>query len=890
MNAANIKQGVFNLDQKLLFLLSTYITSLVIIGVSGSFTTELFQENNFMIGEATAKGVNISARISNFYTLLFVGLGAFIVSFFTLHKLIKPFIDGIDRKKELIVILSLQIILGAFYFFNSEASESDNVLNLSILLLFSLEIIEFALNKRFSFFKDEVLKSTFISIISLYLVTENIYITTTTVIVLLLLLNLEVIQNKFNGIIIILTALPVMLFFTVEVTLILNQNGFYNWHYWLTGLLVLMLLLTIIYFRKVNQISLGGVIFKWQAPLVILGSCIYYYYSPIIVFSGDLFETANNLNSVMMSEVHGTTFFTDYISSHLLNDYLWMKLYVLLNGYENDTSQLIYYGFSFFVYLLAIYYFLRAYFKSHFGVILFILFIPYVHFYFTYGYAFALIPLVFLHRFFTAKEVRYLWWFGITSTLTIFWRLDLGIATIGASVIIFILLFIAEKKLRQTLIKIGAALSIFYGTIFAVYYSYCSALIKEALHYFGGSQAHGNSLLTVERSNLFYLDYFILPALVSFIVLFLLVNLKRFKSESYFWAIMFFAGFYFFNYQRGLVRHSFIETNESYIASFAWVIFILTYLRFYKKELSVGFFSVLLIGGFLLSIHSVEKKSSLINEEKVFSVNHLPKIDGEKLARATENVDFVKYRKPVVDFLRNNLKDDETFFDFSNSPILYYHTEKNIPAYFSQSLQYIVDLYLQKECVKKLQRTKIPWVVYSQTIAAFGDEIDGIPNNIRYYYIASYLIDNYVPAGEHGLLHLWQKKACDDADSSIHEVRKENWELGLMPYYWKSNPGEPKMKFKRQVMFDNNKGAIGKIVGGDFIQLTVNSAEDTKLKMWMNGEEYNDFFVQLDIKKGTNAYKFPICGSYYLRSTKEPVLEFEIDAESRLLKIEILNQ
>ena len=211
MNAANIKQGVFNLDQKLFFLLSTYITSLVIIGVSGSFTTELFQENNFMIGEATAKGVNISARISNFYTLLFVGLGTFIVSFFTLHKLIKPFIDGIERKKELIVILSLQIILGAFYFFNSEASESDNVLNLSILLLFSLEIIEFALNKRFSFFKDEVLKSTFISIISLYLVTENIYITTTTVIVLLLLLNLEVIQNKFNGIIIILTALPVML-------------------------------------------------------------------------------------------------------------------------------------------------------------------------------------------------------------------------------------------------------------------------------------------------------------------------------------------------------------------------------------------------------------------------------------------------------------------------------------------------------------------------------------------------------------------------------------------------------------------------------------------------------------------------------------------------------
>src|SRR5690606_17622439 len=124
----------------------------------------------------------------------------------------------------------------------------------------------------------------------------------------------------------------------------------------------------------------------------------------------DLFETANNLNPLMMSEVYHTTYFTDYISSHLLSDYVWMKLYALLNGYENDTSALIYYSFPFFVYTLTIYYFLKEFFKSHFGIILFMLFMPYVFFYFPYSYAFTLIPLIFLNRYFTTKKIAFLWW------------------------------------------------------------------------------------------------------------------------------------------------------------------------------------------------------------------------------------------------------------------------------------------------------------------------------------------------------------------------------------------------------------------------------------------------------------------------------------------------
>lgn len=890
MISSNLKEDLFSIDKKLFFLLPAYVTCILLFGISVSFTTELFEESSFMIGEATAEGVNVAARISNFYTLLLIGLIGFTTAYFLFGKLLKSFIKGISRKSELSALLTMQILLGTYYFFSGKPSESDAVLHLSILFLVGLEVVQFVIKTEFSFLKDNVLKSIFLSVVALQLTIENIFITATALLALLFLVRIKLIQSRFNSISVVLTALPFLLFLTVEATLILNQNGFYDLQYWLTGCIALFIFISTLYLRKINRFELSRVIVNWQAPLVILGSCIYFSYSPTIPFSGDLFESANNLNPLMMSEVYHSTFFVDYISSHLVSDYFWMKVYTFLNGYQNDTAPMIYYSFSFVAYALTIYYFLKEYFKSHFGVVIFMLFMPFVFFYFTYSYAFALIPLIFLNRYFSKKEIRFLWWFGITATLTVFWRLDIGIATIGSAIIIFGLLFISEKEIRKSLIKIATVLLTFYGIIFILYNSNCSDLISQALHYFGGSQAHGYSKLSPENSNLFYLDYFILPGLISLCVLYLLFNFKKYKNEYFLWAVLFFAGFYFFNFQRGLVRHSFMAMNESYITSFAWVILGLLYLRFYKGKLSLGFFTLLIVSGFLLSIHSIENKNSLISEGKTFSVNDLPKIDGERVVRVTENKDFKKYTKPAVDFLKQQLKADETFFDFSNSPILYYHTEKKIPAYFSQSLQYIVDLHLQKECIKRLQNTKIPWVVYSQTYHAFGDNIDGIPNNIRYYHIASYLIDNYTPTNTRGLFHLWKQKDKSIVDTTIGEVRKEYWELGLLPYFWKSNINEPEFKFKRALKFEKNKVKIGKIVGGDFIQLTVNSTKDAQLKIWMKGEEINDFYAEMDLKKGKNKYKFPICGSYYLRSTDEPILEFETTIDSKVLKIEILNQ
>ena len=83
---------------------------------------------------------------------------------------------------------------------------------------------------------------------------------------------------------------------------------------------------------------------------------------------------------------------------------------------------------------------------------------------------------------------------------------------------------------------------------------------------------------------------------------------------------------------------------------------------------------------------------------------------------------------------------------------------------------------------------------------------------------------------------------------------------------------------------------MGKIEGGDFIQLRVKSEKEAELRMWMKVDEETKFNVTIDVKEGTYKYKFPLCGSYYVRKEKDPILEFELNPSSKLLNIEIVNQ
>lgn len=93
-------------------------------------------------------------------------------------------------------------------------------------------------------------------------------------------------------------------------------------------------------------------------------------------------------------------------------------------------------------------------------------------------------------------------------------------------------------------------------------------------------------------------------------------------------------------------------------------------------------------------------------------------------------------------FVDGRLKPDETFFDFSNEPALYFLLDRSVPTrYFSVPLYESPER--QREVIADLETRKPPLAILSS--GTFADAFDGIPNAQRAPAVAAYLRRHYRP-------------------------------------------------------------------------------------------------------------------------------------------------
>ena len=122
-------------------------------------------------------------------------------------------------------------------------------------------------------------------------------------------------------------------------------------------------------------------------------------------------------------------------------------------------------------------------------------------------------------------------------------------------------------------------------------------------------------------------------------------------------------------------------------------------------------------------------------------------------------------------FMDENLSPNQTFFDFSNTPMLYYYCERQVPSYFCQNLQNTVDEYLQVEQLKLLSTELTPIIIYSNYPETWWDATDGVPNAIRQNLIAEFIHKNYQPHSIINNKNIWIAKGLTISslmlDSSI---------------------------------------------------------------------------------------------------------------------------
>jgi hypothetical protein len=144
---------------------------------------------------------------------------------------------------------------------------------------------------------------------------------------------------------------------------------------------------------------------------------------------------------------------------------------------------------------------------------------------------------------------------------------------------------------------------------------------------------------------------------------------------------------------------------------------------------------------------------NLIPKDQLYNFFSFP----NKASRVTisDSSQFKNFKK----FCDAQLKSDQTFFDFSNAPLLYVFTNRMFPAHLIPNLFQAADPiedYLIKRLDTYLKSGKMPLVLFKQNTG--WDSIDGVPQPVRSYRVAEFIYRNYIPFAKIDNYEIWKSK------------------------------------------------------------------------------------------------------------------------------------
>jgi hypothetical protein len=446
----------------------------------------------------------------------------------------------------------------------------------------------------------------------------------------------------------------------------------------------------------------------------------------------------------------------------MLSEQIFSWIYFAVFGYSKTLDFTAYFFLSDVLFAFAAFWFLKYIFNNGLLALLFLIFFPLVGMLFSDSIFISIFAFFVLQKAQFNQSTKSFFILFSTLLILIIWRLDTGIAALFTSFVFFpVILFVSKTELNLKNFLLGFLLFLLTVLFFFV----VSLMIRDfstiknnflsALHYISQNQAHGYSKIANEINTTFYFYHFFIPALSILCIIvsiaFLRLNWFLFSSERKF---IFTSSIFLFliclsNFQRGLVRHSFYEGSEHFLVSTFFIALSLFSLALFRTEKSNAKFMVMLHISFFLLLSlkftSFDKNSTQI--EHLITTNTLLNID--------KNFNEKNYSGRIVtdgnsfanfgNFLTTEFKSNQSFLDFSNTPMMYFFTQRKVPSYFCQPLQNSVDDYLQNQFLDKINTSNTPLVVYSNYPKNWFDETDGVPNSLRQYLIAEYVYNNYKP-------------------------------------------------------------------------------------------------------------------------------------------------
>ncbi len=898
--------------------------------------------NGRAMGEATVNGVDVGKRVSAFYTS-----GAI---FFICNVLFYFLFYFLFRKKDDLKWLQLPNILSIAgsltVFFN--AMDYVSVICTQVLLGLVLCSIIFVLVKKkliselnsklfdqtlfvylvcFSFFLFFLVGELFSIKFDLDLFLPLAFVLIFSGLVVSFRKNADTYQLQKLGkcffICFPIALLPLASVIKTEVFMILNGKNIFVSPLLIYFLLLIVLTVWIVqryfWFRKRGKaVNIITLLHKQYLPWFIVGVSAFVYYDPFYTnISDELFEKGNRFLPVMEFYKFDLIPMVQKFNSHLLSDFVTIYLYSLFNKLEGMGPMI--YDFIFpTISALISFVVLRDLSRNYLIALFVALLFPFTEQLIPLNFSIALLGIYSLKKFiFGARDLKAHLWLFVGIFFLVIWKIDIGFGALFGFASVF-LAFLITGNIRVSAKVFTKSLGIFLSliVIFSIFFYFMGINVlttaKDYLSHISASQSYGFSSLLQEEDErsvlLFNVHHYAFPVLVMSIAIYVLFNLTNFvtqrKTRFAAIAILFSVGFYLGNFQRGLVRHGFMEHTDLYLSSFVFFIFgAFIFLFFQKRSQKFKFLSFtvltwLFISGFKYDEIEPQNLLSAVDSKEFVRIEVETQLSRELDAEVLEE----KY-KPFKEFVNQELAEDETFIDFSNTPMFYYFTGKETPSFFFQNPICMHNDHLQNRFLEELKNYKTPIVLFSrshQMDDQWGwDFMDNVPNPLRHYRIAEYLYNHYEPFTIVKDHCVWRRKGRQfkKPDSSYekdhYSDKTQAWNIGLIPYLWANYDAEVKNALPQHLLSKEKLLLIDRLDfdlpqkidkgTGNYIYVELESNnESPEMIRLVYGPGYGQFDFTLPRGKGIRSFAVRISAQYNWHSKENESIGLQYNGSEHI--------
>ena len=527
-------------------------------------------------------------------------------------------------------------------------------------------------------------------------------------------------------------------------------------------LLLLSLILFIVFSKRDIYVPQSiKVLENAYFPIIIASAILFRNYQHFLVFDVyDMFHQGELLISNQQLFSFGSMPYVGIYPTKGLSEMYYQILYSLVNGY-GPVEPLLWSWITPLIGSILLYFIIKSITDPVFSALM-ILFVPISDVMGGYGsFYYAMSILVALCLIWTLRKTTFLrssmlW---LTIIFIVLWRLDFGVAAFAGAIFILLIIYTKEllmnnchltdiRTLSLSLLTIITSITIFYILFVAMNKESVSETLLQNIQ-FALYQDPVVSYVDIMSgySNWAVFQYAVLPIISIIYIIYFLIKLfiRKETPSSNEVYLVFLAIFSLVISVRSVQRHSLIEGYNCYL-----FVFLMIFMPFYfrvKKNISI----ILLMGLLLTYLLVLPSYTVVLNNQngEFFDYHDW---SGKEIRVIDSKIQYLN----IVEFLNAHLGQNQTFFDFTNSPILYVFSNKKHIPYIIPNLYHTSEL-IQDITLEKLnyyhRKGDLPIVIFKQ--GNLWDNLDFVPNEIRSYRISEFIYTHYKPFGYLDNFQIW---------------------------------------------------------------------------------------------------------------------------------------